>query len=106
MEDVEQTTVEEDCLDANFEEDEEDENKLWCRMCRYVAQPRTFFFLSAHPVLGRSRFKGGHTTEPPTPFINVSQEVLIKHCETVHPRGWDILKTKVAERRAMEDIPA
>ncbi len=31
-----QTTVEEDCLEANFDEDEEDETKQWCRMCRSV----------------------------------------------------------------------
>ena len=33
----EQTTIEEDCLEANFEEDEADETKKWCRMCRYVS---------------------------------------------------------------------
>ncbi|PIL37325.1 hypothetical protein GSI_01018 [Ganoderma sinense ZZ0214-1] len=79
-----QTTVEEDCLDVNFDEDEEDETKKWCRMCR-------------------SRFDGGHTTEAPTPFMNAPQEVLIEHCEQVHPRGWEILKTKVAEARSAED---
>lgn len=47
----------------------------------------------------RSRFKGGHTTEPPEPFVNAPQEILVKHCETVHPRGWEILKTKIAEQR-------
>ena len=31
-----QTTIEEDCLEANFDEDEQDEKKLWCRMCRLV----------------------------------------------------------------------
>ncbi|KAM5535504.1 hypothetical protein V8D89_010841 [Ganoderma adspersum] len=83
----EQTTVEEDCLEANFDEDEEDETKQWCRMCR-------------------SRFQGGHTTEAPLPFINAPQQVLIEHCEQVHPRGWEILKTKVAEARAAEDAEA
>ena len=51
----------------------------------------------------RSRFQGGHTTEAPVPFINAPQQVLIEHCEQVHPRGWEILKTKVAEARAAED---
>ena len=32
----EQTTIEEDCLEANFEE-EADETKKWCRMCRFVS---------------------------------------------------------------------
>ncbi|KAI0720313.1 hypothetical protein C8T65DRAFT_716058 [Cerioporus squamosus] len=73
-------TLEEECIEANFDEDDDDEAKLWCRMCR-------------------SRFKGGHTTEEPTPFVNASQQQLIEHCETVHPRGWEILKTKVARQR-------
>ncbi|KAI1796195.1 hypothetical protein LXA43DRAFT_1090279 [Ganoderma leucocontextum] len=81
-----QTTVEEDCLEANFDEDEADETKKWCRMCRSVWND-----------------SGGHTTEAPTPFINAWQQVLIEHCEQVHPRGWEILKTKVAEERAAED---
>ncbi|KAI0375835.1 hypothetical protein BV20DRAFT_959894 [Pilatotrama ljubarskyi] len=81
-----QTTVEEDCLEANFEDDEEDENKLWCTMCR-------------------SRYKAGHTTEPPQPFIGASQEELIAHCESVHPHGWGILKERVAEQRAAESEP-
>ena len=54
----------------------------------------------------RSRFQGGHTTEAPTPFVNAPQQVLIEHCEKVHPRGWEILKTKVAEERAAEDAEA
>ena len=57
-------------------------------------------------MLYSSRFKGGHTTEPPTPFLNARQDELIKHCETVHPRGWEILKTKMAEQRALENTPA
>ncbi|RDX53901.1 hypothetical protein OH76DRAFT_1431972 [Lentinus brumalis] len=73
-------TVEEECIEANFDEDEDDESKLWCRMCR-------------------SRFKTGHTTEEPTPFVNASQQHLIEHCETIHPRGWEILKLKVAKQR-------
>ncbi|TFK88932.1 hypothetical protein K466DRAFT_598222 [Polyporus arcularius HHB13444] len=73
-------TVEEECIEANFDEDDDDESKLWCRMCR-------------------SRFKTGHTTEEPTPFVNASQQQLIEHCETIHPRGWEILKLKVAKQR-------
>ncbi|KAI0353027.1 hypothetical protein OH77DRAFT_653764 [Trametes cingulata] len=78
-----ETTIEEDCLEANFEDDEQDENKLWCTMCR-------------------SRYETGHTKEPPQPFIGASQQELITHCETVHPRGWRILKERVAEHRAAE----
>ncbi|KAI0772113.1 hypothetical protein BD413DRAFT_475123, partial [Trametes elegans] len=79
-----QPTLEEDCVGECFEEDDEDENKLWCTMCR-------------------SRYKTGHTTEPPTPFVNAPQEELVKHCETVHPRGWEILKQRMAEQRASEN---
>lgn len=32
-----QSSIEEDCLEANFDDDDGDENKLWCKMCRYVA---------------------------------------------------------------------
>ncbi|KAH9899664.1 hypothetical protein C8Q73DRAFT_680717 [Cubamyces lactineus] len=78
-----ESTLEEDCLDANFEEDDDDENKLWCKMCR-------------------SRFEKGHTTQPPRAFINASQRELVAHCETVHPHGWKILKDKVAEQRAKD----
>ncbi|KAI0750992.1 hypothetical protein C8Q80DRAFT_544645 [Daedaleopsis nitida] len=81
--DEEETTVEEDCIEANFDEDDEDAKKLWCRMCR-------------------SRFNRGHTTEAPTPFVSAPQEKLIEHCETVHPSGWAILKSKVAEQRSAE----
>ncbi|KAI0660803.1 hypothetical protein C8Q70DRAFT_1044113 [Cubamyces menziesii] len=82
--DMEQeSTLEEDCLDANFEEDDDDENKLWCKMCR-------------------SRFEKGHTTQPPRAFVSASQQELVAHCETVHPHGWKILKDKVAEQRAKE----
>ncbi|OJT05326.1 hypothetical protein TRAPUB_3767 [Trametes pubescens] len=83
---MEQSSVEEDCLEANFDDDDEDENKLWCKMCR-------------------SRFKAGHTTEAPQPFVGVSQQELIAHCESVHPRGWEILKQKVSEQRAAESLP-
>ncbi|RPD66973.1 hypothetical protein L226DRAFT_529369 [Lentinus tigrinus ALCF2SS1-7] len=73
-------TLEEECIEANYDEDDDDEAKLWCRMCR-------------------SRFNGGHTTEKPTPFINASPQQLVEHCETIHPRGWEILQSKVAAQR-------
>ncbi|KAI0335658.1 hypothetical protein GY45DRAFT_1317034 [Cubamyces sp. BRFM 1775] len=78
-----ESTLEEDCLDATFEDDDDDENKLWCKMCR-------------------SRFEKGHTTQPPRAFVGASQQELIAHCETVHPHGWKILKDKVAEQRAKD----
>ncbi|KAI9056500.1 hypothetical protein FKP32DRAFT_1607996 [Trametes sanguinea] len=79
-----QTTLEEDCIGANFAEDDDDERKLWCRMCR-------------------SRFQKGHITEPPLPFVGASEHELIAHCETVHPQGWKILKERVAKARAADD---
>ncbi|KAI0638370.1 hypothetical protein C8Q77DRAFT_1154026 [Trametes polyzona] len=82
-----ESTLEEDCIEASFDEDDEDENKLWCTMCR-------------------SRYKAGHTSEVPQPFVNASQQELIAHCENVHPRGWEILKQKVAEQREAEAAAA
>ncbi|EJF62401.1 hypothetical protein DICSQDRAFT_126642 [Dichomitus squalens LYAD-421 SS1] len=81
------TTIEEDCLEANFDEDEADETIKWCRMCR-------------------SRQRGGFPEEVPTPFIDAPYQVLIEHCEQVHPKGWEILKARVAEARAAEEAPA
>ncbi|KAH9850773.1 hypothetical protein C2E23DRAFT_887111 [Lenzites betulinus] len=79
----EQTTLEEDCLDANFDEDEADPDKLWCKMCR-------------------SRYKAGHTTEVPQPFIGIMPEELAAHCASVHPQGWEVLKRRIADLRAKE----
>ncbi|KAI0774458.1 hypothetical protein C8Q74DRAFT_836718 [Fomes fomentarius] len=81
VEQEQQTTVEQDCIEANFDPDDNDETKLWCKMCR-------------------SRYNRGHTTEVPTPFVGASEQQLIEHCETVHPRGWEILRSKVAEQQA------
>ncbi|OSD04650.1 hypothetical protein PYCCODRAFT_1466106 [Trametes coccinea BRFM310] len=82
-EDMEQqTTLEEDCLGANFAEDDDDERKLWCRI---------------------SRYQKGHITEPPTPFVGVPERELIEHCETVHPQGWKILKERMAKMRAADE---
>lgn len=36
VEQEQQTTVEQDCIEANFDPDDNDETKLWCKMCRYV----------------------------------------------------------------------
>ncbi|KAI0677354.1 hypothetical protein C8Q78DRAFT_85604 [Trametes maxima] len=82
----EQATLEEYCIEANFDEDEEDVNKLWCRMCI-------------------SRFQKGHTTDQPSPFVSATREQLVGHCKTVHPRGWEVLKEslKAAEMRAEDD---
>ncbi|OBZ76049.1 hypothetical protein A0H81_03887 [Grifola frondosa] len=79
--DTEPSTLLDDCIEANFEEDDEDEARRWCRMCR-------------------SRFQAGHTKEPPTPFVDASQDILADHCERVHPKGWEILKQKAAQHRS------
>ncbi|CDO73742.1 hypothetical protein BN946_scf185015.g70 [Trametes cinnabarina] len=82
--DMEQpNTLEEDCLEANFVQDEGDDTKLWCIMCR-------------------SRYQKGHISEPPPPFVGVPVRDLVAHCETVHPQGWKILKEKVATMRALD----
>ncbi|KAI0832616.1 hypothetical protein BC628DRAFT_333245 [Trametes gibbosa] len=83
----EQSTLEEDCLDANFDEDEDDPNKLWCKMCR-------------------SRFKVGHTSEVPQPFVGISPGELVAHCASVHPQGWEVLQQRIAVLRAQEERAA
>ncbi|KAI9000832.1 hypothetical protein BD414DRAFT_472872 [Trametes punicea] len=82
-----QSTLEEDCLEVNFDADGEDENKLWCVMCR-------------------SRYQKGHTKEPPSPFVGAPEQQLIEHCETVHPEGWKTLKDRMAKLRAEDPGPA
>ncbi|KAI0650548.1 hypothetical protein C8Q79DRAFT_392120 [Trametes meyenii] len=81
-----QPTLEEYCIEANFDEDEEDSDKLWCTMCI-------------------SRFQKGHTSDQPTPFVGATPEQLIAHCKSVHPRGWEVLKDslRAAEKRAKGD---
>ena len=53
----------------------------------------------------RQRQQRGYTTDPLTPFVNAPQQILIAHCEQVHPVGWEKLKAQVAEARATEEIP-
>ncbi|KAH9943278.1 uncharacterized protein BXZ73DRAFT_74270 [Epithele typhae] len=101
MED-EASTIEEDCLDAGFDEDKNDDNTLWCRMCRR-ARFATLCFARLTPRYPRLRFEKGHTSLQPTPFVNATQDVLLRHCESVHPYGWEILRNKIIEQRAAEE---
>lgn len=100
-----QPTIEEDCIEANFVEDDEDEEKLWCMMCRYIPTVFAPSACDSNAYKRRSRFKAGHTTETPQPFVDVSQQELIAHCESVHPRGWETLKLQVAKQRSAASEP-
>jgi len=72
----------EDCLEAAFSQDSEDENKVWCQMCqlRYEACKD---FMPDTPV--------------PEPFNRADRQILVEHCETLHPAGWAELRRPEAE---------
>ncbi|CCM00670.1 uncharacterized protein FIBRA_02709 [Fibroporia radiculosa] len=95
--DVLEADILQDCVEAGFDDDEEDETsgKRWCRMCRYVQvimYPHTFIF---ETIEYRSRHLTGVVEEAPEPFVNASVEELVQHCEREHPKGWESLKQSI-----------
>ncbi|OCH87805.1 hypothetical protein OBBRIDRAFT_131559 [Obba rivulosa] len=67
-------------IDMIFEADENDEDKIWCKMCR-------------------KRYSTGNVKEPPTPFTDADVEELMKHCELEHPMGYARLKATLAAKK-------
>ncbi|KAL4247043.1 hypothetical protein ABKN59_001412 [Abortiporus biennis] len=66
------------CIDAAFYDDPDDENKIWCMMCKSLHESK---ILSDAPPL--------------QPFDRSDQAKIVEHCETVHPAGWATLKGAV-----------
>lgn len=80
-------TLIEDALGASYDEDEEDETKLWCLMCKCVFSEDLVPSV-AHYIAYRSRYAQELSTQPPEPFINASDDTLVEHCKAQHPVGW------------------
>ncbi|KAF9464471.1 hypothetical protein BDZ94DRAFT_496160 [Collybia nuda] len=68
--------LEEDCLSALIDDDDEDDTLQTCMLCK-------------------ARFEMKYTTDPPQVFVRATKEELIEHCSTEHHDAWETLRRNV-----------